>query len=205
MSGYFWLLPFLWLDYGETETWPSIVLTSFFLHLPAFYSPTPPALLHLFLSICLFSPFLLLHDFQDHEFTGFLVKSIRRDGAKRLRGCGPACSPAGGGAEWWTATAALPLSYLSLLLTEDFHPCPSSLLSLPPSASHCAPLREDRFHLHYLRPLSRSTLVPPRSSTLHRSLFLSFRPRSSCALTHGPSGPRAPDPPPTPRSQRELS
>lgn len=35
---------------------------------------------------------------------------------------------------------ALPLSYLSLLLTGDFHPCPSALLStLPPFFPHCAP------------------------------------------------------------------
>ena len=52
-SGYFWLLPFLWLDYGETETWPSIVLTSLSLYLARFRSLTP---LRLFLccpSACL--------------------------------------------------------------------------------------------------------------------------------------------------------
>lgn len=35
-SGYFWLLPFLWLDYGETETWPPILLTSLSFHPPIF-------------------------------------------------------------------------------------------------------------------------------------------------------------------------
>lgn len=52
---------------------------------------------------------------------------------------------------------ALPLSYLSLLLTEDFHPCPSALLSsIPPSLLFLIvlPQENDRFHLHYLSVLS---------------------------------------------------
>ncbi len=54
---------------------------------------------------------------------------------------------------------ALPLSYLSVLLTGDFHPCPAALLSsLPPSLSLSLslivlPQESDRFHLHYLAPL----------------------------------------------------
>lgn len=61
--------------------------------------------------------------------------------------------------------AALPLSYLSLLLTGDFHPCPSALLSSLslPLPLIVLPQEGDRFHLHYLGPLSSEFEDAPRS------------------------------------------
>ncbi len=76
---------------------------------------------------------------------------------------------------------ALPLSYLSLLLTGDFHPCPSALPLISPSlplplSLIVLPQESDRFHLHYL---ARSSFAQLRSragiTACARLLFLLLR------------------------------
>lgn len=69
---------------------------------------------------------------------------------------------------------ALPLSYLSLLLTGDFHPCPSALLSArPPLSRHCAPPGKRSISPPLAHLSARLQRVQPRSSSYH-SLHRAF-------------------------------
>lgn len=60
LSGYFWLLPFLWLDYGETETWLAVVLVYLFIFFLTLSSWTASLSFSFFPSLFAFHLFSIL-------------------------------------------------------------------------------------------------------------------------------------------------
>lgn len=128
LLGYFWLLPFLWLDYGETETWLSVVWVylSIFLLTLSSWAPNlslslplslPPHLLFIYFPSCDSQHLLLQKQAKLQQQIGcfHLVCSgnwsWKRDKTDLQRG---------GGADK-RLYETISLSYLSMLLTLHFH------------------------------------------------------------------------------------